>query len=62
MIIKRFQKEGLRDFFVNIASAWFIGGIVNSFFNKSALSNQIIFDLMISIILTGICLLIAIQF
>jgi hypothetical protein len=62
MILKRFQKESLRDFFVNIASAWFIGGIVTIFFTKPILSLQIIFDIMFSIILTSIFLLVAIQF
>lgn len=44
------QRKAISDFFINIASAWFIGGIVTNFFTKPAVTTSLIFDIIGSII------------
>lgn len=50
------QRKALSDFFVNIGSAWFIGGIVTNFFVKPELGWGILFDIFWAIVYTLISL------
>jgi len=58
---KPVQIERLADFLINIASAWFIGGIVSPFFTKPPVTWSLFSDVIIAIINSGILLFIALN-
>lgn len=43
------RKRALIDFFVNLASAWAIAGVVTPWFIKSSISQTFVFDIMMTI-------------
>jgi hypothetical protein len=52
MILKRFQKESLRDFLINITSALFISGVIVPFLTKTESVFNVLFSLLMSSIIT----------
>lgn len=43
------QRKAMSDFFVNIGSAWFIGGIITNFFTKPIVTTLLVFDIIIAL-------------
>jgi len=52
MQLRKHQKENLAEFLVNIATAWFVGGIVTPMFTPQPFSAIMIFDLVVGLMLT----------
>lgn len=46
------KKKNLSEFLINIATAWFVGGIVTPMFTHQEFSAIMILDLILALILT----------
>lgn len=49
------------DFLINIASAWFIAGLVSPFFTKTALTENFLFDILIALLNCALFLVLMIK-